>query len=177
MADTGPFILAVVKNTPLWVWALFAYLIFQGVRALKGGSTSFVRLSIMPIAFAIWGLWGVFEKFHGSSFSILTWLMSVGIGFAFGMLRMASLNIGIDRKAGTFELPGSSIPLIASLLVFGIKYILSVLTAIRPETLSAPWFLIVDVGMTGFFAGLFAGRLFGLWRKYKSAASTDAVVV
>jgi hypothetical protein len=175
MTNIGPFILVVLKNTPLWVWALLAYLILQGTRALKGGPTSFTRLSIMPIAFAIWGLWGVFEKFHGNGFSILAWLASVGVGTAFGMLRTASLDIIVDRRTGTLELPGSAMPLISSLLVFAVKYALSVLVALRPETLAAPWFLIVDVGITGLFAGLLAGRLFSLWRKYK-ATEADPVI-
>jgi len=172
MADSGQFILAVLRNTPWWTWVLLAYLILQGIRAMRGGSTSLLRLSIVPIAFAAWGLWGIFDRFDGSRFSIAIWLMSVGIGFTFGMVHMASLNVGINKRERTLELPGSSIALISGLLVFMIKYVLAVLSAIHPQVLTETWFLIVDVGITGLVAGLFAGRLFNLWQRYRTAVAS-----
>jgi hypothetical protein len=72
-------------------------------------------------------------------------------------------------------MPGSSLALATGLLVFGIKYGLAVFLAIHPEARSTLWFLVVDVGVTGLVAGVFAGRLFMLWRRYTSEASKPLI--
>ncbi|WP_230530649.1 DUF6622 family protein [Microvirga roseola] len=176
MADTGRFILAVLSNTPWWSWAFLAYLIVQGLRAMKGGQTTFLRLSTMPVAFALWGLWTVFDRFHGSGLSIAIWVVSFCLGTAFGIARTAAIEVHFEKERQVFDLPGSTFTLASSLLVFGIKYTLAVLSAIQPEAPTGLWFLICDVGSTGLIAGMFAGRLFSLRQKYKSAISSDPAV-
>lgn len=176
MADLAQFILTILKDTPWWVWVLLAYLIFQGTRALRGGATTFLRLSIMPLAFAVWGLWTIFDLFHGSAASIALWALSFAAGIGLGMAYMASVEVRFDRERQLVELPGSSFTLVWSLLIFCIKYALAVLLAIEPDTLASLWFLIADVGITGLIAGMFAGRLLSLRQKYRSTALTDAAV-
>jgi hypothetical protein len=175
--ESGRFIIAVLKNTPWWTWVLLAYLIYQGVRAMRGGPTSLMGLSIIPIALLVWGLWVVVDRFHGNGPSLIVWVICFALGLSFGILRTASLSIHVDKERNTIELPGSSMALVSALLVFGIKYALAVLSAVRPDTVATLWFLIVDVGTTGLIAGVFAGRLFSLWRKYKSAAPRGAATI
>lgn len=174
MTDIGTFILAALKNTPWWSWALLAYLIVQGVRAMRGGETSFARLSAMPIIFAVWGLWSVFALFQASMSSLIVWAVSFFPGGGLGFLRAAAMDIRTDRTRQVIILPGSAMALVSSLLIFAVKYTLAVMMAVQRDIVGATWFLIVDVGVTGLVAGLFAGRLLGLWRKYEADARRPA---
>lgn len=175
--NTGQFILAVLRNTPWWTWALLAFLIAQGVLARRPGHASLTRLSIIPIIFLVWGLWSVFARFHGSGLSIGVWLASFALGLGFGVLRTAPLNIPINQNSRTFELPGSPMPLVSALLVFAIKYSLAVASAVHSDIRSTTWFLVADVGVTGLVAGLFAGRLLSLWLKYRSAVANNPAII
>lgn len=41
--------LDLLKGTPIWVWILFAYLIFIGVKSLKTRSVFIPKLFIVPL--------------------------------------------------------------------------------------------------------------------------------
>ncbi|WP_112663248.1 DUF6622 family protein [Microvirga flavescens] len=176
MIEAWYFLLAVVKNTPLWTWLLLAYLIFRGVRAMRRGVASLWRLSIVPMAFAIWGIWGVFERYHASSLSIAIWIASIGLGLVSGALLASRIEVRVDKKKKLLELPGSPLSLLSILGVFSLKYVLTVLAVIQPKTAVDVWFVIVDVGTTGLVAGAFGGRFINLWQRCQTAPSSVELV-
>ncbi len=50
------FTVAVLTHTPVWVFALFAVLVWQGMLALRPRSVPLWRSLIVPVGFIIWGL-------------------------------------------------------------------------------------------------------------------------
>jgi hypothetical protein len=47
------FMIEVIARTPYWVWALLAFLLFVGTRALRPTTASFPRLAILPLVFLL----------------------------------------------------------------------------------------------------------------------------
>ena len=49
-----PYVFGVLTHTPPWVFLLFAYLVWQGIRALQPRTQSIWRLMIVPLIFIVW---------------------------------------------------------------------------------------------------------------------------
>ena len=45
----------VLIHTPLWVFPLFGYLVWQGIKAMRPRTTSIWRSLIVPTVFIVWG--------------------------------------------------------------------------------------------------------------------------
>ena len=169
MLNAFGFVIEMARQTPVWVWALFAFLIYRGTMALNGSVTSLPRLAIVPVVFAAWGLWSVATGSYQPGLSSLIWVASFAFGAMLGALRTSRTAIQVDRAAGLVALPGSPMVLVLVLVVFSVKYALGAWAAIQPGAAQSPAFVIYDVGITGAVAGMFAGRLLMLWQRMRSA--------
>jgi hypothetical protein len=170
---TVTFVLAVLKGTPVWVWALLVYLIYRGLKALRTSVTSLSKLAVIPTIFVIWGIWGTYTAFGGSPASLAVWLVSFVLGTAAGYLRTAAAPVRVDRERQLIELPGGPMTLIIILVMFGVQYTLNVTAALDPKVREAIWFMLVSVGCSGGAGGLFLGRFLGLYRKLQSAPHSE----
>ena len=146
MLNAFGFVIEMARQTPVWVWALFAFLMYRGTMALNGSVTSLPRLAIVPVAFAAWGLWSVATGSHEPGLSSLIWAASFAFGAMLGALRTARTPIQVDRPAGLVALPGSPMVLVLVLVVFSVKYALGAWAAIQPGAALSPAFVIYDVG-------------------------------
>jgi hypothetical protein len=162
-------VVEMIRQTPVWVWILFAFLLVRGVKALHGSVTSLPRLCVVPGVFTLWGLVGVATTFHHPGASALIWSASFAAGIAAGVLRTARTPIQVDRHAGLVALPGSPMVLILVTVVFGVKYALGAWAAIQPSATGMLPFMVADIGVTGLVAGMFVGRLLTLWHRLKTA--------
>jgi hypothetical protein len=167
---TVTFVLAVLKGTPVWVWALLVYLIYRGLKALRTSVTSLSKLAVIPTIFVIWG---TYTAFGGSPASLAVWLVSFVLGTAAGYLRTAAAPVRVDRERQLIELPGGPMTLIIILVMFGVQYTLNVTAALDPKVREAIWFMLVSVGCSGGAGGLFLGRFLGLYRKLQSAPHSE----
>ncbi len=163
------FVIETVARTPLWVWALLAFLLFIGIRALRPTTASFARLAILPVVFLAWGLSGFATTYGLRPIGIAVWIAALAVGAGFGWLVARSIEIHADKERGLLRLPGSALNLVLILIIFATKYTLGVLAGLRPSIIGELLFMATDVGVSGLLTGLFAGRLFGLWRKYQAA--------
>jgi len=163
------FAIGIVIGTPIWVWALLAFLLFIGIRALRPTTASFARLVILPLVFLVWGLSGFATTYGLRPVGLAVWIAALVVGVGIGWLVARSIEIRADRERGLIRLPGSALNLILTLIIFATKYTLGVLGDMRPSITGELLFMATDVGVSGLLTGLFAGRLFGLWRKYQAA--------
>jgi hypothetical protein len=166
-------IVEIIARTPWWVWILFLFLLWIGVHALRPAVMPFWRLAFLPAVFLAWGLQGLFARYAIGAFSLGVWLVAVAIGIALGLLLVARIRLRADRSHGLAWLPGGATTLVLILLIFSARYTFGVLQGMTPSIVADPWFLLADVGLAGLVAGMFVGRLIGLWRKYRVAPQED----
>jgi len=58
------FALGVISHTPLWMWILFACLVWQGIKAMGSRKSTIWRALIVPVIFIIWGLFRAFDRYR-----------------------------------------------------------------------------------------------------------------
>ncbi len=144
----------ILSKTPLWVFALFALLIWLGVCQLSVRWVSIHRVWLTPIVFIVWGLSGLVLRNTGSMAALLPWLAAAIVGTLIGLSRRNTLEI--DRARSRVMRPGSALPLLRNVVVFSAHYVLNVAAAFHPGQHSI---MQADMAVSGLFAGYFVGWL------------------
>src|SRR5437016_6074451 len=122
----------ILVHTPLWVFALLAYLIWQGWQARQPRTRTVWRMLIVPLVFFLMGLSRlVTARDHGPE-PMLAWLIAVILFATLALLRGPQL-LGVDRENGTVTRPGSWSGLIRNITVFSLQYGVAVSTAMKLE--------------------------------------------
>jgi hypothetical protein len=151
-----PGILAILQNIPLWVFAVFALLVWFGVQGLRTRTVSLWRLLVTPAVFIAWGV--VALVLRSSPMLIADWAAAGATGAAIAWTTVRLDSVEIDRAHGVLRLPGSWLPMIRNMTIFSAKFALALAIARAPawrETLAA-WDIAVSGASTGYFIGWLA---------------------
>lgn len=154
-------ILDILRHTPLWVYLMFFGLLAISARRLRGGIRDVRRVAIVPTIFIVWGIVGLLGRHDPVATGM--WLAgAVGGGVLGGLSRPV---MQADRAAGEVWLPGSLVPTLRLLLIFGAHYLLHVAAALRPDQAAVlmHWDAVVSGMAAGFFAG-WSVRFHQAWR-------------
>ena len=165
----------ILRNTPLWVFAVFALLLWLGIVALRQRRVRLWRVLSTPLVFIVWGLVTLALGAAHNPALAADWLLTALAGgvLAFGLVRLPGLRV--DRGQGWIHLPGSTLPLIRNMAIFLARYVLAVAIARAPEL--RPQLLWWDVAVSGISAGYFAGWLARLTLRMRQAPPQDAGAV
>ena len=169
----------ILTNTPLWVFALLAYLIWQGSQSLRPRTQPIWRMMIVPLVFFLMGLSRLVTARDRGIEPLLGWLVAAVL-FALLALSLRPTLLAVDRKSGTVTRPGSSTPLARNIMVFVLQYGVAVATAMKLEPHAAV--AIIGHAVSGASAGYFSGFAAALLRRYRNfdagensgARATDA---
>lgn len=165
---------AMVRRTPLWVWALLAGLVALGASQLRDRTASVLRVSLVPVgmsAFSAWGIWSAFGHTPISAEVLTVWIgVAVAVTAAVAPGRAAATY---DASRREYRIPGTVIPLLLIVGIFMTKWMVGVQLAIVPRLVAEAGFALPVAALYGMFTGLFAGRAARLWRL---ALRTDAAV-
>lgn len=155
---------AILVNTPPWVFALLALLIWQGCMALRPTSQPLARLLIIPAVFFLMGVSRL--VLGGRSIELVSvWIASAAM-FAALALYTGPRSVTIDGATGRIQRPGSVLPLIRNLTIFALQYSVAVVTAMK---LQAAWELaMAGQAVSGACAGYFLGWTIALLRSYRA---------
>jgi hypothetical protein len=162
-------ILDVLSGTPKWVFVLFVYLVWVGASRLKPGVRALAKIGITPGIFIVWGLIGLFERPGDFSQILAHWAIGAVIGGAMGLA--LAIPMQADRARRLVLLPGSVLPLLRILLIFGAHYVLRVAAAIHPDMSAA--YLTWDTYVSGAAAGYFIGWSVRFIQSYRRAPDVD----
>ena len=157
--------LRILINTPLWVWPLLAYLIWQGAQALRPRTQPIWRMLIVPLVFFLMGLSRLATARDNALEPLLAWLIAALLFAWLGVSRRPNL-LAVDRKSKTVTRLGSAIPLVRNITVFLLQYAVAVATAMKlePHTVVA----ILGHAVSGASAGYFSGWTVALLRRYQN---------
>ena len=163
-------ILVVLQHVPLWVFAVFALLIWFGVQGLSARTVALRRLLVTPAVFIGWGVIALALRSTTSPILIADWAAAAAIGAAIAWTTVRLDGVEIDRARGVLQLPGSWLPLVRNMTIFSAKFALALAIARVPawrETLAA-W----DIAVSGASAGYFVGWLARLTLAYRRQQKT-----
>lgn len=161
--------LQIITKIPLFVWPLFAILLFGGLRARKASAVPIVVLLLIPSIFFGWSLFSFFGKYAIDPLVILCWLLCLGVGFSIGFLHMQRLKLKFNRQKKEVEMPGSWIPLMLSMSIFTSKFLVGMMSSMVPHLNGSLLFFGLELFAT-IILGIFAGRGANCLLRYKASA-------
>ena len=148
----------IISHTPVYVWALLAFLIYRGVAAAKDREVSLLKLFIIPVVMLVISLAGI--NGHGLLGAGVWGVWLTGMLAAVLIIWMADKGgIVVNRAAGTVLQRGSWTPLVLMIAIFASKYTVAVLSAMHPELQHQTLFVVAVSGLFGVLNGVFIGRL------------------
>lgn len=160
-----PFIVSVLTHTPIWVYALLAYLVWQGIQSLQSRDQPLWRLMIVPAFFITMGLSGIALHPGAGLWPIASWLAGAAVFTPLGLSTGPKL-LAVDRPHGRVTRAGSAIPLVRNIIVFLLQYIVAVTAATHPDSHTAT--ALIGRAISGASAGYFIGWAAALLHRYRA---------
>jgi|1_EtaG_2_1085319.scaffolds.fasta_scaffold45224_1 hypothetical protein len=149
---------SILSHTPVWVWALFAFLVLSGLSALRPRKSRPVTMLLLPVFFFVWGLYSVFMELPRWTIALGVFAVMIAIGFRIGWLLASRYPASTyDREARRVMRPGTPLTLIFIMIGFVAKYVLSVVMAINPVLSGTIGFALVYGTTSGLISGAFWG--------------------
>jgi uncharacterized protein DUF6622 len=158
-----------LTHTPLWVFPLFAYLVWLGIKAMRQRTVTIWRSLIVPAVFIVWGLSRLFSRRQDAMWPLVAWLAAAAVLLAIGLL--TARPIELDHTTGEIKRPGSVVPLIRNITVFALQYTVAVIAAVDPH--DATMAAIVGRAVSGGTTGYFLGRTIAMLRQYWKQRNAD----
>ena len=148
----------IISHTPLYVWAILAFLISRGVAAMRERELPFKSLLIIPAVMLVLSLSDIANKFGLGALPLAAWLAGAA---ASGVLawRGSAARISMGSAPGLVRVRGSAWPLVLMLAIFVTKYATAVSLAIAPGVAGQALFIVGICLLFGAFNGFFLGRL------------------
>lgn len=151
-------LMEIVTHTPWWVWVLFVYLVYCGVRLLSPREISRRQILLMPGIFLLWAVYGIFNKFYMPWTALLIFIAASLVGLLFGaVIAMKWWPVTLNKAKGVIQSSGSVIPLVFILINFSCLYVLNVYAAYHPASFADLQFTAVYSAASGVANGLFWG--------------------
>lgn len=163
----------ILLHTPWWVYVVFAYILYVGIKATKMRSVPVFQLFIAPSIFTILSLHTLVGRVTDHFWYIIPWGLAVGTGIAIGWIEMHRLNILVDRKKRLLKIQGSAFTLILFLLFFGSQYYYGFKSATDPERIKEIQFVLFILLNSGIATGIMWVRGFGYFFKYLKSPSVE----
>ena len=160
-----------LTGTPVWVWVLLVFLLWRGINGLKPAETSLAKLAIIPVIFAVWGVYGIVVHYGVSVASLLPSLLGLAAGTGFGWWLLRHLRITVDAATGRLHRPADYTLLPLLMTTFVVKYGFEATLAVNPAMAQSANFRIAHLLLSGIFTGIFIGKFLRYARARSQAAS------
>ena len=154
----------IITHTPLWVWGLFALLLWLGLRQALPGSMGLRRITIMPIAMMGLSLYGTVSAFGATPAVLLAWFAAAAALATLVLRQPLPANTRYDSGTRMFQVQGSWVPLALMVGIFATKYFVGVASAMHLELTHDTAFAPGFSALSGAFSGVFAARAARLWQ-------------
>lgn len=165
--------LDLLQGTPLWVYAIYLWICYYGIKAALGASENRRSLLILPVVLVVWSLTSLAPSLLSSS----AWGGGVVVGSLVGMLLFNAKGARLDASGETLVLPGTWMTLLISQLFFAVKYYFGYQQAVHPLLMNTPAMLIAISAISGFTVGLFCGRAIRLVRALGALRRDKGIVL
>ena len=152
--------LDILQGTPIWVYAIYLWICYYGIKACLGGRENRRSLMILPVVLVVWSLMSLAPSILSSS----AWVAGALAGSLLGMWLFNARGAWLDANGDTLVLAGTWKTLLISQLFFAVKYYFGYQQAVHPLLLGTPDMLATIGAVSGFTVGLFCGRAITLQR-------------
>ncbi len=159
-------ILKILSKTPYWIFLVFGYLIYLGIKSTKKRIVSITKLSIISVVFLIFSIKHLNFLWDISDFIAYIWLGTILIGIFFGWISFVGKEVIVDKKRGLVQIPGSYNVLFIVMFVFISRYIIGFISAITLDLTIEPYMIFLKVFVSSLPAGILLGRLLFIFKNH-----------
>jgi hypothetical protein len=149
----------IISHTPLYVWAILAFLVTRGMAASAEREVTVRKLIIIPAVMLALSWFDINAKFGFDGLAAAAWVAGALAGAALVWRKFDSASMACDPASGTIRLRGSWMPLALMMAIFCTKYVVAVLVAMQPAARHDSLFVAAVCIVFGLFNGAFLGRL------------------
>jgi len=146
-------LLQILQRTPVWVFALFAFLLVLGALQMRTRELAKARVTVLPGIFLTLSLWGVWSAFGAEWLAFGGWLAGIAAALLINRRARQPREVSYSADTRRFRVEGSSIPLALMMAIFFTRYVIAVATAMQPSVMTLPGF----IAAVGFAYGLMSG--------------------
>ena len=163
-------IAAILTHTPIWVWAVFALVLYLGYQRTRDRTVVLWRLLLLPLVMVVTAGSGLIGAGLAAAPAIIVGLL---IGGVCGWLMERE---GATRRLadGRLWLRGEWTSLVQIVAIFVWRYATAVLGATNPALAADSTWHLLTVFVSSALAALFLGRLAARLRVYFTAAPAAA---
>ncbi|HWX01276.1 DUF6622 family protein [Collimonas sp.] len=158
----------IISHTPLWVWALLAFLVYRGVLASVDRELTLRKLAIIPLVMLALSWQGVSTVFGILPLPMLCWLLAAAIAATLNWRLFRKERVTVYPERGVVFQRGSWLPLMLMMGIFLTKYTVGVTLSMHPALAQDTTFTVVVCTLYGVFNGMFLGRLLRIVNLYYS---------
>lgn len=153
----------ILSGTPAWVYVLFVVLVGVGYAQTKPRTVTLRLLIALPLAMAVYSLYGVIAAFGLTAAGIAAWAAGIGAALAFGRLLKRPEGASYATTSASFNVPGSWTPFALLMILFFARYIIAVALAMDPALRQAVTFTFAAALIYGLASGVFLARAAQIW--------------
>ena len=154
----------ILLNTPVWVWVLLAALLVLGWRGTRPRSMPLWSALALPVAMGVYALFNAVRAGLGDPFAPVAWAAGAAVAFLLNhVLLRQPRDIVWSRETRRVSLPGSWLPMVLILGIFGLNYVGAVTRAVLPAIAGDIGFKRAITAVAGLLGGLFLSRA---WRVF-----------
>ncbi|MCC2971528.1 DUF6622 family protein [Massilia sp. IC2-476] len=147
-----------LTRTPVYVWAILAFLVFRGVLATRDRDITMTRMTIIPLLMLVLALQSIGARYGLASVAMAAWLAgSAAVALQRWTFGGSRAEAGV--APGSLRMRGSWTPLLLMLAIFVIKYAMAVVQVVRPQVAASTGFALASCGLLGLCNGYFLGQL------------------
>ena len=162
-------LIQILTHTPLYVWAILAFLLWRGLVEMRDRDVAPGRMFVLPLAMLALSLHDMTRKFDLGAMLVGAWVAGCVLA-ALLAWRFGPARIGAGTRPDRVRIRGSAGALAPMLAIFLVKYATSVMLVVQPTLVHrfAPAICLVF----GLFNGFFLGRLardMAAWRTLAGA--------
>jgi len=151
-------LIQILTHTPLYVWAILAFLVYRGIAMMRDRDVEVRKLVMIPAVMLMLSLQDIGTKFGLGGWALAAWAAAAaGVALVAGLA--GSERIAASTMPGHVRVRGSRLPLVMMMAVFFTKYVASVTVSVAPQLRQDTLFACIVCGLFGVFNGWFVGRL------------------
>lgn len=164
----------IISNTPVYVWAILAFLAFRGIKSSVDREARVRSVVIIPLVMLGLSAHGILSGFGAEPQVIAAWIATIAVGAAVSWNMVSDKNVRILADKGTVFYRGSWGPLVMMMAIFVMKYIVNVALHVNPALHTNMQFALISTALFGLFNGLFLGKMLRVLIMNKQVMSEKA---
>jgi hypothetical protein len=165
-----PSILDILTHTPVWVWALFAFILYMGYQRTKDRIVSLWRILLLPGIMALVSVSGWINAGVAS-------LPAIAVGLVVG----GTAGWLLERQGATRRLENNKLwlrgewwSLVQIVLIIGFRYTMAIMPFLNPSFAADPTWHLASMFISSLLSALFVGRVAARLRVFFTSAPAAA---